>query len=199
VVLNIVIANMTTKSHMTFLLISLLLVSNAGTLQSAQDPLGTVASRSYKVSTVGSVEMSVPVHWQENVRLLEVPPGFTLAYRLAFTKDFYMKVTSAWEPQQERSSRDPGWLRIAVEKAGVALDEDRLRLNEISSPSAKGYYFQLAHKEKFPIGEFKYLLEGTVDLGTITVVFSAYSNKKDAPEFIEALKVIQSARFVPAN
>jgi hypothetical protein len=110
-----------------------------------------------------------------------------------------MKVTSAWEPQQERASRDPGWLRRAVEKSGMALDKNKLRVNEINSPSAKGYYFQLAHKEKFPIGEFKYLLEGTVDLGKITVVFSAYSNKKGAPEFVEALKVIQSARFVPAD
>jgi len=181
------------------LLISLLLVCNPGTIRSAQDPSDTVATRSYKVSTVGSVEISVPVHWLENVRPLEVPPAFTLAYRLPSTKDFYMKVSSAWEPQQERVSRDPGWLRRAVEKAGGALDKKNLKLMEVKSPSAKGYYFQLEHKEKLPIGEFKFLLEGIVDLGTITVVFSAYSNTKEAPEFVEALKVIESARFVSAK
>jgi hypothetical protein len=85
-------------------------------VRSAQDPSTKVATRSYKVSTVGRVEMSVPVKWQENVRLLEVPPAFTLAYRLPSTKDFYMKVTSAWEPQQERASRDPGWLRRGIER-----------------------------------------------------------------------------------
>jgi len=79
------------------------------------------------------------------------------------------------------------------------LGQKELKLIEVNGPSAKGYYFQLAHKEKFPIGEFKFLLVGIVDLRTITVAFSAYSNEKDAPQFIEALKVIESARFVPAN
>jgi len=183
---------------MTLLLLSLLLFCGTGT-RSAQDPSATVATRSYKVSTMGSVEMLVPVHWQENVRLFEVPPAFTLAYRLPTTKDFYMKVTSAWESQQERASRDPGWLRRAVEKAGGALDKKNLNLIEIKSPSAKGYYFQLKGKEKLPIGEFKFLLEGVVDLGNITVVFSAYSNEKDSHELVEALKVIESAHFASAN
>ena len=190
---------MTTKPNRLSLVIALLLVCITATVQSAQDSPANIATRSYKVSTMGSVEMSVPVHWQENVRLLEEPPAFTLAYRLPASKDFYMKVTSAWESQQERASRDSGWLRRAVEKAGWALDKKNFKLIEVSGPSAKGYYFQLAHEEKFPIGEFKFVLSGIVDLGTITVAFSAYSNEKDAPQFIEALKVIENARFVPAN
>src|SRR5205814_10248012 len=40
---------------------------------------------------------------------------------LPSTKDFYMKVTTAWEPQEERSSRDAGWLRRAVETTGRKL------------------------------------------------------------------------------
>jgi hypothetical protein len=183
---------------MTFFLTLLLVACDLGALRSAQKPRANVATRSYKISTLGSIEMAVPTHWQENVRLLDVPPAFTLAYRLPSTKDFYMKVTSAWEPQQERASRDPGWLRRAVERAGKAIDKD-LKLIEVNGAIAKGYYFQVPHKEKFPIGEFKFLLEGTVDLGTITVVFSAYSNQKDASEFGEALSVIESARFLPAN
>ena len=183
--------------NMKLLLIPFTLLLSAG-LQSAQAQSAT-ETRGYKISTIGRVEMSVPVHWQENVRLLEVPPAVTLAYRLPSTRDFYMKVTSAWEPQQERSSRDPGWLRRAVEKASSAFGERNLKSNEINGPNAKGYYFQVAHKEKFPIGEFKYLIQGTVDLGKITLVFSAYSTKKDLPELIQALRVIESARFVAAN
>src|SRR5687768_13740278 len=140
------------KPYITFVLISVFLVFISKTLQS-QVPSSTTGLRSYNISTLGRVEMDVPVHWQENVRLLIEPPAFTLAYRLPATNDFYMKVTSAWEPQRERASRDPGWLRRAVEKTGGALDKNNLKLIEISGPSAKGYYFQLAHKEKFPIGE----------------------------------------------
>lgn len=186
------------KLHITVLLISVSLVSVPTTLQS-QVPSSTNVPRSYKISALGRIEMSVPIHWQENVRLLEMPPAFTLAYRLPASKDFYMKVSSAWEPQQERASRDPGWLRRAVEQAGGALGKKNLKLIEITSPSAKGYYFQLAHKEKFPIGEFKFLLQGIVDLGTITLVFSAYSKEKDIPDLSEALRVVQSAHFIAAN
>jgi hypothetical protein len=124
---------MKAKPHVTLLLIPVMLISIAVRLQSAQEQSATIGTRSYKISTIGSVEMSVPVHWQENVRLLEVPPAVTLAYRLPSTKDFYMKVTSAWEPQQERSSRDPRWLRRAVEKAGCPT---------LQSPSTRAYSSQ---------------------------------------------------------
>jgi hypothetical protein len=186
------------KSCITVLLISVFLVFIPTTLQS-QVPSSTTVPRSYTIATLGRVEMSIPARWQENVRLLEVPPAFTLAYRLPASKDFYMKVTGAWEPQQERASRDPSWLRRAVEKAGGALDKKNLKLIEVSGPSAKGYYFQVAHKEKFPIGEFKFLVQGIIDLGTITLVFSAYSKEKDIPELSEALRVVQSAHFIAAN
>lgn len=184
--------------HITYLLISLFLVSIPGTVQS-QAPSSTIVPRSYNISTLGRVEMSVPVAWQENVRLLDEPPAFTLAYRLPDSNDFYMKVTGAWEPQQERDARDPRWLLSAVERVGQRLDKKNLKLVEVNGPSAKGYYFQLAHKEKFPIGEFKFMLVAIVDLGKITVAFSAYANQKDAPQFIEAVKIMESARFVPAN
>ena len=190
---------MKAKSYIMLFLASLVLVSIAEPFQSGQEQSATIGTRSYKISAIGSVEMSVPLRWEESVQVLEVPPAFTLAYRLPSVKDFYMKVTSAWEPQQERSARDPGWLRHVVEKTGQALGDKNPKLNEINGPSVKGYYLQVAHKERFPIGEFKYVVQGVVDLGKITVVFSVYSTKKELPELSEALRVIESARFVAAN
>jgi hypothetical protein len=147
--------------------------------------------------------MSVPAYWQEAYKTIEVPPAVTLAYRLPSKKDFYMKVTTAWELQQERSSRDPGWLRLAVEKSGRALlgqaEQGDLKLVEINGPNAKGYYFQLPHRERFPIGEFSYITEGVVDLGKITVVFSTYSTVQDSAAVSDSLRVIEGARFIQRN
>jgi hypothetical protein len=160
-------------------------------------------SRWYKVGAVGELEMSVPVYWQEVYKNIDSVPAVTLAYHLPSKKEFYMKVTTAWEPQQERSSRDPDWLRRAVEKTGRALlnpsAQNDLRLVEIRGPKAKGYYFQLPHRERFPIGEFSYITEGVVDLGKITVVFSTYSTTQDSAAVSDSLRVIESARFVQGN
>jgi hypothetical protein len=147
--------------------------------------------------------MSVPVYWQEVSKPIESVPAVTLAYHLSSRKDFYMKVTTAWEPQQERSSRDPDWLRRAVEKSGRRLldssTQSELRLVEIRGPNAKGYYFQLPYRQKFPIGEFSYVTEGVVDLGRITVVFSIYSTTLDSAAVSDSLRVIESARFIQSN
>ena len=111
-----------------------------------------------------------------------------------------MKVTTAWEPQQQRSSRDPAWLRAAVERAGQKLlsraSESKLELIEINSANARGYYFRLTSKGNVPEGEFRYLTEGIVDLGKITLVFTTFSAKKDLPQLAESLRLVESARFV---
>lgn len=111
-----------------------------------------------------------------------------------------MKVTTAWEPQQERSTRDPGWLRAAVEGAGQKslsqASESKLELIEINSVNAKGYYFQLTSKGNVPEGEFRYLTQGIVDLGKVTLVFTTLSAKKDMPQIAESLRVVESARLV---
>lgn len=163
----------------------------------------TDRQRRYKVGAVGELEMSVPADWQEVSKTLETPHAVTLAYHLPSRKDFYMKVTTAWEPQQERSSRDPGWLRQAVEKSGRALldksVQSELKLVEIRGPNVRGYYYQLPYRQKFPIGEFSYVTEGAVDLGKITAVFSTYSTTKDSAAIGDSLRVIASARFIQLN
>jgi hypothetical protein len=145
--------------------------------------------------------MTVPSSWQEASRTLEKPPAVTLAYHLPSSKDFYMKVTTAWEPQEERSSREAGWLRRVVGKSGRSLlsgSKSDLTLIEIHGPNANGYYFQLPHKDELPIGKFTYVTEGAIDLGKITLVFTTFSTSKDLPAVAESLRVIESARFVQA-
>ncbi|OLE53674.1 MAG: hypothetical protein AUG51_12500 [Acidobacteria bacterium 13_1_20CM_3_53_8] len=187
---------------MTTCLLIFALASTAAVIPSAKAQSANELRR-YNVGTVGYLELSVPTDWQQSYKTLEAPPAVMIAYRLPSKKIFYMKVTVAWEPQQERSSRDPNWLRQAVERAGRALlnpsSQNDLRLIEIHGSNARGYYFQLPHKETLPIGEFKYVTEGVVDLGKITLVFSTYSTSRDVPSVSDSLRVVESARFVMAE
>src|SRR6267378_4513223 len=151
----------------TFLLMVSLLASQIVSFSKAQ-PASEL--RTYRVGRVGNLEMTVPSAWQEVSRTLEKPPAVTLAYHLPSSKDFYMKVTTAWEPQEERSHREAGWLRRAVDKSGRALlsgSKSDLTLIEIHGPNANGYYFQLPHKDELPVGKFTYVTEGAIDLGKI--------------------------------
>ena len=180
------------------LLLIALLASQAVSFSKLQS---TNALRTYHVGSVGNLEMTVPSSWQEASRTLDKPPAVTLAYHLPSSKDFYMKVTTAWEPQEERSSREAGWLRRVVEKSGRSLlsgSKSDLTLIEIHGSNANGYYFQLPHKDELPIGKFTYVTEGAIDLGKITLVFTTFSTSKDLPAVAESLRVIESARFVQA-
>lgn len=96
------------------LLTALAFISCAVSLTSAQS---ATASRSYRMGTVGSLEMSVPSTWQDNFKTLDKPQGVTLAYRLPSRTDFYMKVTAVWIPAEKRSPVEPDWLRHAVERS----------------------------------------------------------------------------------
>jgi hypothetical protein len=162
----------------------------------------TAASRYYRMGTVGNLEMTVPSSWQDNSKTLDKPQGVTLAYRLPSRTDFYMKVTAVWIPPDGRTSREAGWVKQAVETTArglVGSSKSLPTLVHISSRGGTGYYFQSPGYDRFPIGEFTYITEGILDLGEVTFVFSTYSNTKDLPELVDALRVVESARFVAAK
>ena len=188
------------KRHTTVFL--LVFALSAMQSMSLSRPQSHDSLRRYRVGGVGSLELTVPSDWQEVSKTLEQPAAVTLAYRLPSAKEFYMKVTTAWEPQTERSSRKVGWLRGVVEKSGHALlsgSVTEFTLTEIHGPTANGYYFQIPHKDELPIGKFTYVTEGAVDLGKVTLVFTTFSTSKDLAAVADSLRVIESARFVQAN
>src|SRR6184192_2586983 len=80
------------------LLTALLFVSHAFPPAVAQS---VTASRSYRMGTVGNLEMTVPSSWRDNSKTLDKPQGVTLAYRLPSRTDFYMKVTAVWIPREK--------------------------------------------------------------------------------------------------
>lgn len=184
----------------TLMLLVALLASQVVSFSKVQS---TNNLRSYRVGSVGSLEMTVPSRWLQVSKTIERPSAVTLAYNLPSTRDFYMKVTTAWEPQEERSSREAGWLRRAVETSGRRIlsgsSKSDLTLIEIHGPNAKGYYFQLPDNNELPIGRFTYVTEGAIDLGKITLVFTTFSTSKDLPAVADSLRVIESARFVQSN
>jgi hypothetical protein len=156
--------------------------------------------KTYRLGSVGNLEMTVPSNWQDVFKTLDKPSGVTLAYHLSSKKDFYMKVTAVWIPPERRSSREAGWVRRTVEESAHELAEGSSKtdptLIEIRSANGSGYYFQLPHKDKLPIGEFSYVTEGILDLGEVTFVFTTFSTSKDLTEIADSLRVVESARFV---
>ena len=181
---------------MSRLLMICLLVSHS--VSSAAIPQLTTESKTYRMGTVGHLEMTVPSDWQEVSKTLDKPQGITLAYRLPSRTDFYMKVTAVWIPPEGRKSRGPDWVRRAVEKSArgiVGPSKTLPTLRPTSSPGGSGYYFQSAGYDRFPIGEFTYITAGVLDLGEVTFVFSTYSNTKDLPEIMDSLRVVESAHF----
>lgn len=113
-----------------------------------------------------------------------------------------MKVTAVWLPPEARASREAGWVKRAVEENARALVGDQNPLptvTQISSPGGSGYYYQSPGYNRLPIGEFTYITDGVLDMEEITFIFTTYSNTKDLPELADALRVVESTRFVAAK
>src|SRR4051812_1097405 len=117
------------------LLTVVLFISYAVSLAAAQS---ATASRSYRMGTVGNLEMTVPSSWRDNSKTLDQPQGVTLAYRLPSRTDFYMKVTAVWIPPEGRTSREAGWVKRAVEKTARGLVGSSKPLPTVTQISSLG-------------------------------------------------------------
>lgn len=187
------------NSPVTTRLLTALLLVHSVALACSQS---ATVSRSYRVGAVGTLEMTVPSSWQDNSRTLDKPQSVALSYRLPSRTDFYMKATAVWLAPEARASRETGWVKGAVEENARALVGGQNPLptvTQISSSGGSGYYYQSPGYDRLPIGEFTFITDGVLDLGEVIFIFTTYSNTKDLPELADALRVVESARFVAAK
>jgi len=163
----------------------------------AQDPPAT----RYGVAGHGSLELKVPGGWRPQARSRSEPPMALLRFTPASGNAFDVQITAGWlDPA--KSDRRADALKARVQSAANAALKDAVekeaKVLELRGAQGQGYYYSLTDKAPGP-GEFKYLTQGIVPVGDLTVAFTILHREAASEDKEKALRMLAGAAHSKAE
>jgi hypothetical protein len=154
-------------------------------------------TRQYSLPGHGSLVLKVPSGWRALDRSLPKPPSVLLRFAPASGDAFKVQVTTAWiEPAKRDSS--PASLKERVQATAKNLlkqsVEAEATILELRGDHAQGYYFSLTDRgQGSGPDDYKYLTQGTVLTGELTIVFTILQREPGLPDRERALRMFADA------
>jgi hypothetical protein len=174
------------QSSSRALLVTALLVSSAWAAPHME---------SFQVPKHGEVQLSVPDGWVSkfNQPPGEVPP--TISLRPKSGQPFEVMITPYWRRGDDSTVYESA-LREQTEAAAAEAQsqavEKKLTLKEISGTDGHGYYFTATDRAPKP-GEYKYMSQGMLKLGSIGLAFTVLTNEGQTDVVESTLRVLSTA------
>jgi DsbC/DsbD-like thiol-disulfide interchange protein len=153
-------------------------------------------SESYTLPGHGALQLSLPEGWKGEARQPGggLPPTITLAPKAG--PPFQVLITPIW-PMQGSIATDDKSLRKGVEGAAAEAQpqavEPKLTVKALGGASGHGFYFTATDRAPKP-GEFKYLAQGMILVGDITLAFTVLTNDGQSEVVSSALQLLTVAR-----
>ena len=155
--------------------------------------------KKYPLGERGTLVVTVPDSWIEEVKQDDRTGGRTISYSMARGKQPQVMVTPYWAPPgippvnkelaRENTQRDSEGVKDqAVEKT--------IPIVEFAGKGGPGYYFDATDKAP-KAGEYKYLRQGTLLVGDKLLIFTILSNSRQEPVLRDAMQMLQGAVFAP--
>ena len=171
-----------------------LLFGLAATIAVAQ-PSGN-HERRFTLPDHGSLVIQVPQDWNDQIAQPpdHLPP--TIAFSPGSGQAFRVLMTPIWSMRQDRLPMPPDQMRAAVEEAAQGARsqavERELHILGFQGRSGPGFYFSATDRAPKP-GEYKFLTQGIVRVGELSVAFTILTN--DGQELVvkQALDALKSA------
>jgi len=152
--------------------------------------------RKYALMQHGSLQMSVPPAWADEVREPPggVPPTIMLHPRSG--PAFEILITPIWRARPDIPEATPEAMRGSVQRALDEAKPDSVEQNipirELAGASGPGFYFSATDKAP-KAGEYKYLTQGIVKVSDLTVTFTILTNDGQEQVARDALDMVRSA------
>jgi len=168
----------------------LALVATGAVAQSSE-----TSERRFTLPDHGYLVIQVPREWKAGVgqRANHLPP--TIAFGPRSGKPFQVLVTPVWPPKG-REPQSPDEVRAAVERGaqGVRAQavERELPIRELRGRSGPGFYFSATDRAPRP-GEYKFLTQGIIRTGELSVAFTILTNEGHEAVVKQALEALRSA------
>lgn len=167
-----------------------LLAAQAGS-QAQETP-----ARRYELPNLDSLELIVPPAWVDTVDQPADggPPTIQLQPREG--APFEILITPAWPDAPEESAPDAETLREAVRSAAERIRdqavEETLEIRRLQGGSGVGFYFVATDRAPKP-EEFKYMNQGVLQVGDLTVMFTILTNDGQDAVTEEAFALLKGA------
>lgn len=171
-----------------------LLAFAAGGLAAADDS----RLRRYELPNLDTLELVLPEGWQDE---MDVPPGgITLTVRLhpAEGAPFEVFLTPESPEPTAGEVQDIDALREAVRDAAERIRpqavEESPEIRRLQGGSGIGFYFSATDRAPQP-EEFRYMHQGGLQVGDITLWFTILTNDGQDAVVAEALAMLQTAVY----
>jgi hypothetical protein len=178
------------RSVITALLAGAALI--AGTCACADEP----AVRRYELPNLDTLELGLPAGWIDNV---DQPPGGgppTIELGPAEGAPFQVFVTPEWKDPSASEIREIPALRDAIrdsaERIKPQVVEEFLDVRQLNGVNGIGYYFSATDRDP-RADEFKYMSQGVLEVGDLTLWFTILTNDGQDTVAVEALTILQTA------
>lgn len=172
--------------------IALLLLACAGGVAVADD--GSL--RRYELPNLDMLELVLPAGWQDETDL--PPGGIALTIRLypAAGAPFEVFITPESPEPTADNARDTEALREAVRDAALRIQpqavEESIEIRRLQGVGGVGFYFAATDRAPQP-EEFRYMNQGALQTGELTLWFTTLTNEGQEAVVAEALAMLQVA------
>ncbi len=152
--------------------------------------------RRYELPNLDTLELRLPAGWVDNV---DQPPGGgppTIELGPTEGAPFQVFVTPEWPEPTAPDIRETQALRDSVRDAAQRIQpqavESFLEVRQLNGANGIGYYF--AATDRAPrADEFKYMSQGALQVGDLTLWFTILTNDGQDTIVVDATTILQTA------
>ncbi|MEX0898026.1 MAG: hypothetical protein WDZ66_08215 [Steroidobacteraceae bacterium] len=152
--------------------------------------------RRYELPNLDTLELRLPAGWADHV---DQPAGGgppTIELGPAEGAPFQVFVTPEWADPTTAEIRETPALRDAVRDAAERMKsqvvESFLEVRQLNGANGIGYYFAATDRAPRADG-FKYMSQGALEVGDLTLWFMILTNDGQDTVAVEALAILQTA------
>ena len=167
-------------------------------LLAAQSPGQTqeTVARRYELPNLDSLELVVPPTWDETVDQPVDGGPPTIQFRPREGAAFEIYITPDWPNAPDEAVPDPETLREMVRGEAEPIRDQMVgggpEIRRLQGASGVGFYFVATDRAPQP-EEFRYMNQGALEVGDLTVTFTILTNEGQDAVVEEALAMLKGA------
>ena len=160
----------------------------------------TTAARRFTLPEHGQLVIAVPPDWKGELSqpANRMPP--TITFTPASGKPFHILMTAIWPPTKDQQPQSRDQIRTTVQRgvdsARTQAVEKELRIVEFQGRTGPGFYFSATDRAPKP-DEYKFLTQGVVRVGELSVTFTILTNDGQEAVVKQALDALKGATQEP--